>query len=205
LNRYRRVAAGGRALAGFLALWVAAGVSAGCGPNRFMVGTPPFPVDKPVFLDEAGIPRSDLPRDTEPMRLLFLDFPWCPPCDGMWEEIRSAARETPPGTLRIYRILFDRERLFPGREPVAVSPLVPASSRTPLPVDSAGQDVPVVTWTAIPGSFRDRFQITRVPVLLLLDSAGVVTARWSGASPSLSTSLGKELRKRTAAPPSAER
>lgn len=139
------------------------------------------------------------------MRLLFLDFPWCPQCDGMWEGIRSAAREFPPGTLRVYRILFDREKLFPGREPVEVPPLAPSPPRSPDPVDSTGGAVPVVTWTALPGPFREQFQFTRVPVLLLLDEKGVVTARWAGTRPSLAASLAGEIRKRTAAPPSSER
>ncbi|GAB4368659.1 MAG: hypothetical protein Kow00128_14200 [Deltaproteobacteria bacterium] len=184
---------------------MAAAGPAGCGPARFTVGTSPFPADTPVFLDESGTPRSDLPRDPEPTRLLFLDFPWCPPCDGMWEEIRSAASQAPSGSLKIYRILFDRERLFPGREPVEVPPRVPIPPRTPFPVDSAGREIPVATWTAIPGAFRDRFRVSRVPVLLLLDDAGAVTARWTGTSPGLAASLGEAIRKPPATAPSAER
>jgi len=205
LSRSCRVAAGGRILAGVLAVWMSAGALAGCGPKRLATGTTPFPVDEPVFLDESGTPRKELRKDPEPIRLLFLDFPWCPPCDGMWEEIRTAAKEFPPGSVRIYRILFDRERLFPGREPVEVPPRVRTPERTPLPVDSGGRDIPVVTWTAIPRPFRDRFQFTRVPVLLLLDPTGAVAAQWAGTSPSLGGSLAQEIRKRTAALPAAGR
>jgi len=205
LSRLPRFSVDGRTLAGVLAVWMAAGALAGCGPKRLAIGTTPFPVDAPVFLDESGIPRRALRQDPEPMRLLFLDFPWCPPCDGMWGEIGSAAKEFPPATVRIYRVLFDRERLFPGREPVEVPPRVPTPDRTPLPVDSGGRDIPVVTWTAIPRPFRDRFQFTRVPVLLLLDSTGAVAAEWTGTSPSLGASLAEEIRKRTAAPPAAGR
>jgi len=200
-----RSAAGGRSLAGILALWLAMVVLGGCGARRLSVGTVPFPAKTPVFLDESGNRSASLPEGPEPFRLLFLDFPWCPPCDGMWEGILSATNEFPPGTLRVYRVLFDRERLFPGREAVEVPPLVPAPPRTPAPVESTGGAVPVVTWTALPGPFREQFQFTRVPVLLLLDEKGVVAARWAGASPSLAVSLAGEIRKRTAAPPSAER
>lgn len=178
---------------------------AGCGARRFSAGSVPFPVKTPVFLDESGSRRTSLPDGPEPFRLLFLDFPWCPQCDGMWEGILSASNEFPPGTLRVYRILFDRERLFPGREAVEVPPLAPAPPRTPGPVDSTGENIPVETWTAIPRSFREQFQFTRVPILLLLDGTGVVAARWAGASPSLAVSLAGEIRKRTTAPPSAER
>lgn len=197
--------AGGRALAAVLALILSAAGWAGCGPTRFAVGTAPFPVDAPVLLDESGTPRGALPRDPEPMRLLFLDFPWCPPCDGMWKEIRTAAAKTPSGTLKIYRILFDRERLFPGPDPVEVPPRVLTPPRTPLPVDRSGREIPVATWTAIPGAFRDRFEVTRVPVLLVLDDRGVVTARWTGTSPTLAAALGEAIRKRPATLPSAER
>lgn len=193
---------GARTLAGILALLLALG---GCGAGRFSVDSVPFPAKSPVFLDESGGRRANLPEDPEPFRLLFLDFPWCPPCGGMWEEIRAAAGEFPPGTLRVYRILFDRETLFPGREPVAVPPLVPSLPRTPLPVDSAGNAVPVATWTALPGPFLQQFQVSRVPVLLLLDRKGAVAARWSGASPSLAVSLAGEIRRRTAAPLSSGR
>jgi len=191
----------GRTLAGGLALLLALG---GCGASRFSLGSEPFPAKSPVFLDESGRRRADLPDDPEPIRLLFLDFPWCSPCGGTWEEIRIAAREFPPGTLRVYRILFDRETLFPGRIPVEVPPLVPSPPRSP-PVDSMGGTVPMATWTALPGPFREQFQFTRVPVLLLLDRKGAVSARWVGASPSLAVSLAGEIRKRTAAPPSSER
>jgi len=194
---YRRPAA-------VLALLLAAGSLIGCGGGRFSVNSVPFPAKTPVFLDASGEPRADLPEDPEPIRLLFLDFPWCPPCGGMWEELRGAAREFPPGTLRVYRILFDRETMFPGQEPVEVPPLVPSPPRT-APVDSAGGEVPVATWTALPGPFRKQFQFTRVPVLLLLDRRGAVAARWAGASPTLAISLAGEIRKRTAAPLSSER
>lgn len=194
---YRRPAA-------VLALLLAAGSLTGCGGGRFSVNSVPFPAKTPVFLDASGEPRADLPEDPEPIRLLFLDFPWCPPCGGMWEELRGAAREFPPGTLRVYRILFDRETMFPGQEPVEVPPLVPSPPRT-APVDSTGGEVPVATWTALPGPFRKQFQFTRVPVLLLLDRRGAVAARWAGDSPTLAISLAGEIRKRTAAPLSSER
>lgn len=205
MSKHRRPSAGGRTIAGFLTLWLAVATLAGCGGTRISVGSAPFPAKKAVFLDESGEPRAALPADPEPIRLLFLDFPWCPQCGGMWEGIRVAAREFPPGTLRVYRVLFDREKLFPGGEAVEVPPLVSSPPRTPAPADSMGGAVPVVTWTGLLGPFREQFQITRVPALLLLDKKGVVAARWAGASPSLAVSLAGEIRKRTAAPLSSER
>lgn len=201
----RRLAAGGRPLAGILSLWLATAFLPGCGAGRLSVGTTPFPAKTSVFVDESGKRTGSLPEGPEPIRLLFLDFPWCPPCEGMWEGIRNAAREFPPGTLRVCRILFDRERLFPGHGPVEVPPLIPPPPRTPRPVDSTGGAVPVVTWTALPGPFGEQFEFTRVPVLLLIDGRGVVAARWTGASPSLAVSLAGEIRKRTAAPLSSGR
>ena len=169
------------------------------------MGSSPFPAEKPVFLDERGLERSALPETPEPARLLFLDFPWCPQCDDMWQGMNAAAQAFPPGTLRVYRILFDRERLFTRGEPADVPPLLPTSPRNPVLVDSAGNAVPVTTWTAIPVRFRDRFQVGQVPILLLLDREGVVAARWVGVSPSLAASLTDEIRERSAAPPSSGR
>lgn len=200
-----RPAAGGRAVAAILAVWLASVGGAGCGAKRLSVGTSPFPAKTPVFLDDSGNPRVSLPRGSEPFRLLFLDFPWCPPCDGMWEGILTASKEFPPGTLRIDRVLFDRERLFPGGDAVLVPPLVPTPPRASGPVDSGGERVPLETWTAIPRAFREQFQFSRVPILLLLDGTGAVAARWAGASPSLAASLAGEIRKQTTAPPAAER
>lgn len=205
MSGYRRPAACGRPSAGILALCSAMMLLAGCGAQRLSVGTTPFPVKTPVFLDASGGRRATLPNDPERVRLLFLDFPWCPQCDGMWEGIRSAAKEFPPDTLRVYRILFDRERLFPGRDAIEAPPLFPIPPRTPVPVDSTGKALPVETWTAIPRSFREQFEFSRVPILLLLDRTGVVAARWTGASPSLAVSLAGEIRKRTTAPHSAGR
>ena len=158
-----------------------------------------------MLLDERGLERSALPETSEPARLLFLDFPWCPPCGGMWMEMNAAAQAFPPGTLRVYRILFDRERLFTRGDPADMPPLLPTPPRHPVLADSAGNAVPVTTWTAIPARFRDRFQVGQVPILLLLDREGIVAARWVGASPSLAAALTESIRERAAAPPSAER
>lgn len=158
-----------------------------------------------MLLDERGLERSALPETSEPARLLFLDFPWCPPCGDMWMGMNAAAQAFPPGTLRVYRILFDRERLFTRGEPADMPPLLPTPPRHPVLADSAGNAVPVTTWTAIPARFRDRFQVGQVPILLLLDREGIVAARWVGASPSLAAALTESIRERAAAPPSAER
>ncbi len=178
---------------------------AGCGAKSIGVGSAPFPSDKPVFLDEAGTERSFLPPSSEPVRLVIIDSPWCPLCRKAWGAIATASSGFSPGSVRVYRVLFDRERLFTPagvRESPPLSPVPPP----PLPAgSSSAEPLAVTTLTAIPGAFRDRLRVDRVPVLLLLAEDGTVEARWVGYSPSLESELEERVRRRTGFPPPPER
>lgn len=132
----------------------------------------------------------------------MLDFPWCPECGRAWEALREAVKSLPPGTLHVYRILFDRERLLTAGGAAEVPPMRPAPA--PELVDSAGSAVPVTTLAALPRRFRAEFRISHVPVLLLLDRKGVVTRRWVVHSPSLGGAIAEEVRRTAGAPPSPE-
>ncbi len=59
-------------------------LSAGCGPRFVKEGTVPFPAEAPVFTDSAGRQRADLPPCAEPVRIVLLDFVWCPPGADGW-------------------------------------------------------------------------------------------------------------------------
>lgn len=200
--RDRHLPAVGRALAGFLALSLALASASGCGARRLAEGSAPFPAEKPVLVDGSGAERADLPPAEEPARIVMLDFPWCPECAAAWEALRAAAGSLPPGTLHVYRILFDRERRLTAEGAAEVPPLTPASPLSPALADSAGSTVPVTTLTAIPARFLDEFRVTHAPVLLLLDETGEVARRWVGHSPSLGGAIADEVRRTTGAPPS---
>lgn len=169
-------------------------LSAGCGPRFIKVGTVPFPAESPVFTDDAGRQRVDLPPCAEPVRVVLLDFVWCPPCADVWKSLREASRSLPAGSVRVYRILFDRERQLTGQGATETAPL-----RATPPPDAGG--LPVTTLTALPKAFRESYGVTQVPVLLLLDGEGRVAGRWIGASPSLSAALIVEIRRLSSAPP----
>lgn len=158
----------------------------------------PFPAPKPVIADSSGEPRAGLPDSPEPFRIVFLDYTWCPPCDNVWEAIRDASRRIPEGSVRVYRILFDRERLLDREGTTEVAPLSPAA-----PADAG--TLPVTTVVALPRPFREHFSPERGPVLLLTDRAGKVLKRWIGASPSLSAAIVSEVRRVSSAPPLPER
>ncbi len=170
-----------------------AALAAGCGGRRLAAGTVPFPAGKPVFVDAEGRPLASLPAAPEPLKLVVLDFPWCPPCADAWKAVRTAAEATSPGTLRVYRIVFDRERFFTRDGVSAVPPL-----RPPAPSEPAGAALPpfaVTTLTALPDAFRAEYEIGQAPVVLLLSGRGKVLKRWTGYSPSLSASLSAEIRR----------
>jgi hypothetical protein len=177
----------------------------GCGARRLAEGSVPFPAGKPVLVDGSGAERADLPPAAEPARIVVLDFPWCPACADAWEALRAAAGTLPPGTLHVYRILFDRERLLTAEGAAEVPPLSPTPPLAPPLADSAGSPVPVTALTAIPRGFLDEFRVTRAPVLLLLDEKGAVTRRWVGHSPSLGGAIADEVRRTQGAPPSPGR
>ena len=132
------------------------------------------------------------------IRLVFLEFPWCPPCADVWGAVRTAAAPFPPGTVRIYRVLFDREMVLSPDGRQEVPPLHPA----PLPEVGALEDpgaLKVTTLSALPGAFRKEFRVSQGPVLLLLDAGGKVERRWIGYSTGLSRELSSEIRNRSLA------
>ena len=56
-------------------------LACGCGARSLAVGSVPFPAEKAVFTDENGRVSRGLPDAAEPLRLVFLDAPWCPQCN----------------------------------------------------------------------------------------------------------------------------
>ncbi len=156
-------------------------------------GKVPFPAEKPVFIDADGRPLRSLPEAPEPLKLVVLDFPWCPPCAEAWKAVRAASQALPPGSFRVYRILFDRERFFTPEGVSVVPPLRPAARAAPP--DAAFPAFAVTTLTALPDAFRNEYEIEQAPVILLLSGSGRVARRWTGYSPSLSASLVEEIRR----------
>jgi hypothetical protein len=178
--------AGARIWTAALALAVAAGTGAGCSGRRLLEGETPFPAKDAVMVDEAGNRLVDLPPAAEPLRIIVLDFPWCPPCSDAWEALDKASRSLPGARVRIFRILFDREKYDTARGSAEAAPLHPA----PAP---PGLAFPVTTLTALPAPFRERFKVDHAPVLLLADSRGRIIKRWVGFTPSLPESLRDEI------------
>jgi hypothetical protein len=185
------------ALAVALAGFFAALLCAACGPKSFAVGSVPFPAPKPVLVDASGQPRPGLPDSREPFRLILLDYVWCPPCAEVWKAIREASREIPEGSVRVYRVLFDRERLLDREGTTEVGPLQPS------PPPDAGT-LPVTTVVALLRPFREQFAPGQAPVLLLTGRGGKVLKRWTGASPSLSGAIASEIKRLSSAPPLPE-
>src|SRR3990170_4286575 len=202
---------------------------AGCGPKAITVGSRPFPAGRAVFTDTSGKALNALPTSAEPVGLVFLDFPWCPACADVWRAVRFSATPFPRGTVRVYRVLFDRETVLSpagrrgapplprgggrvcgvrfDREPV----LSPAGRREapplrPAPPPGGGDDPEdagtpeITTLTALPGEFQEEFRLSHAPVLLLLDPDGKVARRWIGYSVGMSRELASEIRKRFRAP-----
>ena len=171
---------------------------AGCGPKAITVGSRPFPAARPVFSDNTGKAIVALPAFSEPVGLVFLEFPWCPACADVWNAVRLAAAPFPAGTVRIYRVLFDKETILSPSGRRDVPPLRPA----PLPEgfgpgNSGG--LKITTLTALPGEFRKEFRVSYGPVLLLLDGDGKVDRRWIGFSGGMARELSSEIRKRSRA------
>jgi len=180
------------------ALIAATLLAAGCGPKAITVGSRPFPAGRPVFSDASGKALDALPASTEPVRLLFLESPWCPACTDVWGAIRFAATPFPPGTVRVYRILFDRETLLSPAGRQEVPPFRPA----PIPEGDGPEDpgaLMITTLTALPGAFREEFRVSQAPLLLLLDLDGNVERRWIGYSVGMSREIASEIRKRSRA------
>ena len=168
---------------------------AGCGPKSITVGTRPFPAAHPVFSDSSGKALDALPPADGRIRLVFLEFPWCPACLDVWRAIRIAAKPFPQGTVRVYRVLFDRETVLSPAGRKEVPPLYPP----PLPEgdDPEGTAaLEITTLTALPAAFHEEFRVSHGPVLLLLDAEGTVEMRWIGFSVGISRELSREIRKR---------
>ena len=171
-------------------------LAAGCGPKAISVGTRPFPAARPVFSDASGKALDSLPAAGGTIRLVFLEFPWCPACADVWRAVRVAAKPFPEGTVRVYRVLFDRETTLSPAGRREVPPLRPA----PLPEGDGPEDpgeLKVTTLTALSGGFRKEFRVSHGPVLLLLDAEGTVERRWIGFSAGMSRELSSEIRKRS--------
>jgi hypothetical protein len=176
---------------------LAAVLCASCGPKVFAVGTVPFPAAKPVFIDSSSHPRQDLPDSPEPYRLILLDYAWCPPCADVMKAIRDSSKEIPAGSVHMYRILFERERLLHREGTSEAAPL------RPPPRADAGS-IQATTLIALPGPFRERFWPSQAPVLLLTDRDGKVLRRWIGASTSLSAEIVAEIKRLSSSPPPPE-
>ncbi len=178
------------------ALIVALLLLQGCGPKAITVGSRPFPADHTVFADAEGKPLAALPESGEPVRLVFLDFPWCPACADAWKSIRFAAAPFPPGTVRVFRVLFDRETLLSTAGKREVPPLPRTSAAGGIEPEDA-ETLAVTPLIALPGAFREEYRVSQAPVVLLLDGQGKVARRWIGFSAGLSRELASEIRKRS--------
>ena len=172
---------------------------AGCGPKAIAVGSRPFPAEGPVFSDASGKVLDALPADDGTIRLVFLEFPWCPACADVWSAMRTAAAPFPSGTVHVYRVLFDRETLMTPAGRREVPPL----HTTPLPEGYEPKEpgaLKITTLTALPFAFRKDFRVSHGPLLLLLDTDGKVERRWIGFSAGMSRDLSTEIRKRSRVP-----
>lgn len=176
-------------------------LSAGCGAKSITTGSVPFPTEKPVLLTEGGKETAALPPSPEPIHLVFFDAPWCPQCDEAWGAIGSAASTFPPGSVHVYRIRFDQERIYTAGGNREVPPLSGTSAPAGASSRPDSPPVPVTTLAARPGPFRELLRVDQMPVLLLLDENGRVEKRWTGYFPSLSDSLAEAVRRITSSPP----
>jgi hypothetical protein len=188
----------GKALKATIAGCLAALLFAACGPKSFPPGSVPFPAPKPVFVDASGRPQPGLPDSPEPFRLVLLDFVWCPPCADAWKAMREASRDLPEGSVRVYRVLFDRERLLGGEGITEATPLRGADR------PDAGT-LPVTTVVPLPRAFRELYGPEQAPLLLLTDREGKVLKRWTGAAANLSAAIVSEIRRLSSAAPPPER
>ena len=200
----KRPPCGGRTnAAGALALAAALSLVAGCGAKSISVGSTPFPAEKPVFLADGGKTEAGLPPSSEPVLLVFVDAPWCPPCSEAWSALESASSTFAPDSVHVIRILFDRERIYGQGGEREVSPLRPAATpgTTFYPPDAPR--IRVTTLVALPGPFRKQFRVDQVPLILLLDGSGTVEHRWTGYSPSLRDQLAEAVGRKAGPTPPA--
>jgi len=125
-------------MANVLVLAAALSLSAGCGAKSISVGSVPFPAEKPVFVDETGNETAGLPGPPEPVRLVFLDSPWCPQCREAWEALGAAAGKFPPGSVRVVRISCSTANgSTSGEEPGKRPPSIPPPPRERRPENPA--------------------------------------------------------------------
>jgi hypothetical protein len=183
----------------FAALIAGLLLTTGCGPKAITVGSRPFPAGHPVFSDASGKALEGLPEADGTIRFVFLEFPWCPPCADVWTAMRTAAATFPPGTVRIYRVLFDREAVLSPTGRQEVPPLHPAH-RTGGDAPEDPGALEVTTLSALPGEFGKEFRVSNGPVLLLLDAEGKVEKRWIGFSNGMAGELSSEIMIRSLVP-----
>ncbi len=165
----------------------------GCGPRSLSPGSVPFPAKEPVFADREGNLLDRLPPCPEPVRVLFLDFPWCPPCGEVRSALSGVAAAVPPGTFRVFRVLVDRERELDPGKPREVAPLLPSP-----PMEHAGWATELL---ALPGPLFSRYRVDHGPVVLLLSGDGTVVRRWVGYSPGMEGEIVAEIRERSGSSP----
>ncbi|MCL1926860.1 MAG: hypothetical protein FWF95_06980 [Syntrophorhabdaceae bacterium] len=170
----------------------------GCGPKAITEGSLPFSSGKGGFADASGRVLSNLPDSDEPFRLVFLDFTWCPACQSAWNSVHDAVEAAPPGSVRIYRILFDKEALITASGNTETAPLRPAPPPWPE-FQGDTENIKITTLTALPETFLNEFRVSKTPMLLLINREGVVKKRWDGYSTNLKNDLLTELSK--TAPP----
>jgi len=195
----------GRPAAAVLLLAAVAALCGACGAASLSVDSVPFPAKKAVFVDETGAKTAGLPPAAEPLRLVFLDAPWCPQCGRAWISVAAAAQAAPPGSVHVYRILFERERIYARDGSREVSPFSAAHPPGAGIGRPGARPVSLTTLTALPGPFRNAFRADDAPLLLLLDREGRVAARWAGYFPSMEASVADAIRRNAKAPRPAER
>jgi len=170
-----------------------------CGPRAMTVGSRPFPAGRPVFADSSGKPMAALPEAPEPVRLVLLDFPWCPACADTWRALAVASARLPAGSARVYRVLFDQETALSAAGKREVPPL----RLSPVPgfegTEGTG-GISITPLNALPGAFSEEFRVSQAPVLLLLGADGTVARRWVGYSPGMTGEVADEIRKRSLPP-----
>jgi hypothetical protein len=140
-----------------------------------------------------------LPEAPEPVRFVLLDFPWCPACTDTWKALQTASAQVPPGSARIYRVLFEGETALTATSRREVPPLHPPPGKDAGGAGESG-GFPVTTLTALPEPFGKEFRVSQVPVLLLLAPDGTVARRWVGYSPGMAAEVAGEIRNRSRAP-----
>ena len=109
---------------------------AGCGPKAITVVSRPFPAENPVFSDASGKAIETLPTDGGAIRLVFLDFPWCPACADVWSgadgrgAVSSRHRPNLSDPVRPRNVRLPPDS---GRSPRCTPPLSPKATSRAIP------------------------------------------------------------------------